>query len=185
MEEEVLEYILNNCYKEGDYTLSSGEKSKHYVNCKPLTLSGGGLYACASLILDHIDKDVLAVAGLTLGADPLVAAVAMHSYQTWRPLNALIIRKEPKGHGTQSQVEGPLPKIGANVTVLEDVTTTGASALKAVNVCRKLGYNVNRVVTIVDRQHYEPFFWLDNDLELKSLFTLDDIKSGNQARVRS
>ena len=51
MEEEVLEYILNNCYKEGDYTLSSGEKSNHYVNCKPLTLSGGGLYACASLVV--------------------------------------------------------------------------------------------------------------------------------------
>jgi len=183
MEEELLKYIRTNCYKEGDYTLSSGEKSKHYVNCKPVTLSGQGLYYCATLILDHIDKDISAVAGLTLGADPLVSAVAMHSYQTWRPLDALIIRKTPKGHGTQSQVEGPLPKKGAKVTVLEDVTTTGASALLAVDVCRELGYIVDRVVTIVDRQQSD--HWSDHDLELKSLFTLDDIKSRDQAHVRS
>ena len=113
MEDELLKYIVDKCYKEGDYTLSSGEKSKYYVNCKPLTLSGQGLYFCSTLILDHIDKDISAVAGLTLGADPLVSAVAMHSFQTWRPLDALIIRKKPKGHGTLSQVEGPLPPKGS------------------------------------------------------------------------
>ena len=185
MEDELLKYIVDKCYKEGDYTLSSGEKSKYYVNCKPLTLSGQGLYYCSTLILDHIDKDISAVAGLTLGADPLVSAVAMMSYQTWRPLDALIIRKKPKGHGTLSQVEGPLPPEGSKITVLEDVTTTVASALYAVDICRELGYNVERVVTIVDRKNYEPFLWHDHDLELKSLFTLDDIKSGNQAHVRT
>ena len=182
---ELIKLLQQKAYRKGDFTLSSGRKSEHYVNCKPVTLNGWGLKLASSLMLDLIDEDAVAVGGLTLGADPLVSAVAMMSYQTWRPLDALIIRKTPKGHGTQSQVEGPLPPKGAKIAVLEDVTTTGASALLAVDVCRELGYNVERVVTIVDRKNYEPFLWHDHDLELKSLFTLDDIKSRNQAHVRT
>ena len=90
-------------------------------------------------------------------------------------LNALIIRKEPKGHGTTSQIEGPLPPKGTKVVVLEDVVTTGGSSLKAVNVLRDAGYHVNKVITIVDRKEYEPFTWYDNDIELKSLFTIDEL----------
>ena len=95
-------------------------------------------------MLEHIETTC--VAGLTLGADPLVSGVALVSKGS-----GLIIRKEPKGHGTASQVEGALPPIGTEITVLEDVTTTGGSSLKAVKVLRSLDYNVNRVVSIVDR----------------------------------
>ena len=100
MRDYLLKILKQNAYRGGDFTLSSGKKSKHYVNCKPVTLSGEGLVLVGTLFLDHIEEDSQAVAGLTLGADPLVSAVAMTSWldNTRRTkLNSLIIRKEPKG----------------------------------------------------------------------------------------
>jgi len=175
MRERVLELLKEKSYRLGNYTLSSGKETEHYVNCKTVTLNGEGLYLIANMMLDHIDKDCQAVAGLTLGADPLVSGVAMACHQQWRPLDALIVRKEPKGHGTTSQIEGNLPPEGSNITILEDVTTTGQSALKAVDVIRKAGYNVDRVVTIVDRKEYDQFTWFDQQVELYSLFTIDEL----------
>ena len=91
-------------------------------------------------------------------------------------LDGLIIRKEPKGHGTQSQIEGPVLPKGAKVTVLEDVTTTGQSALKAVYVLRDAGYVVDRVVTIVDRKDYDCRAIMEQEgLDFISLFTIDDL----------
>ena len=112
------------------------------------------------------------MAGLTLGADPLVAGVAMVSN-----LDAFIIRKEPKGHGTQAWIEGPPQKEGATITVLEDVVTTGASAIKAVEKLREAGYTVNRVATIVDRQigGEADTNMCAAHLELFSLYTLADL----------
>ena len=116
-----------------------------------------------------------------MGADPLVSGVAIISHQFWRNTNdcfdidgALIIRKEPKGYGTASQIEGPLPPEGSKVTVLEDVVTTGGSSIKAVKVLRDAGYEVNRVITIVDRQEGGDEAMKDVGLELKSLFTMED-----------
>ena len=88
--------------------------------------------------------------------------------------SALIIRKEPKGHGTSSQIEGPLPPSGTKVTVLEDVVTTGASSLKAVRVLRREGYIVERVIAIVDRLEGGKEALEQEGLELKSLFTVED-----------
>ena len=161
MKEELLEMLKSDAYRKGEYTLSSGKTSEHYVNCKPVILNGKGLFYASCLLLEEVEDDSVAVAGLTLGADPLVSGVVTVSAIDEVDLDALIIRKEPKGHGTASQVEGPLPpketirKGGAAptmITVLEDVVTTGGSAIKAVNVLRDLGYEVNRVVAIVDRQ---------------------------------
>ena len=118
-----------------------------------------------------VEEGTKAVAGLTLGADPLVAGVAMVT-----GYDGLIIRKQPKGHGTQAWIEGPPQVEGALITVLEDVVTTGGSAIKAVEKLREAGYTVNRVVTIVDRKEYEPFTWYNKDLELKSLYTLEDFQ---------
>ena len=177
MRDRVLELLKEKSYRLGNYTLSSGKDTEHYVNCKTVTLNGEGLYLISNLILDHIDKDCHAVAGLTLGADPLVSGVVMACHQQWRPMDALIVRKEPKGHGTTSQIEGNLPPEDSNITILEDVTTTGQSALKAVDVIRKAGYNVDRVVTIVDRKEYDDFTWYDKEVELYSLFTIDELCS--------
>ena len=150
MKEELLELLKKDAYKKGEFTLSSGKTSEHYVNCKPVTLSGRGLTLASLLMLMYVETDV--VAGLTLGADPLVSGVSLVSALDRRLVNGLIVRKEAKGHGTQAWIEGPLPKEGTKITVLEDVITTGGSAIKAVKRLRDAGYEVNKVVAIVDRQ---------------------------------
>ncbi len=207
MRNDLQNLLIADAYRSGNYTLSSGKTSTHYVNCKPVTLSARGNYLVSNLILQYIDVQDKYVAGLTLGADPIVSGVAYASYfwstlrglahspnmtepkkGVWdnnkelrayltRPqqLDALIIRKEPKGHGTTSQIEGPLPPKGSKVVVLEDVVTTGGSCLKAVKVLRDAGYPVTKVITIVDRLESDPNIWYNNDIELKSIFTINDL----------
>tara|TARA_B100001079_G_C16386081_1_gene504474 strand:- start:742 stop:1338 length:597 start_codon:yes stop_codon:yes gene_type:complete len=147
---ELLSLLKTYAYKKGEYTLSSGKKSEHYVNCKPVTLSARGITLASLLMLKEVDTPY--VAGLTLGADPLVSGVALVSALENKMVNALIVRKEAKGHGTQAWIEGLLPPEKTEITVLEDVITTGGSAVKAVHKLRDAGYVVNRIVSIVDRQ---------------------------------
>ena len=173
MKEELLELLKKYAYKKGEFTLSSGKTSEHYVNCKPVTLSGRGLTLASLLMLMHVETDV--VAGLTLGADPLVSGVSLVSALDRRLINGLIIRKEAKGHGTQAWIEGPLPKEGTKITVLEDVTTTGGSAIKAVEKLREAGYVVDRVVTIIDREEGADALMKETELELCSIFKLSDL----------
>ena len=177
MRDELLELLKKDAYKKGEYTLSSGKKSEHYVNCKPVTLSGRGLTLASLLILKEVKTSY--VAGLTLGADPLVSGVSLVSALDSRLVNGLIVRKEAKGHGTQAWIEGLLPPEGTIITVLEDVITTGGSAIKAVEKLRDAGYVVNTVVSIVDRQEDDEAnaAMKLSALELKSLFTLDEIAS--------
>ncbi len=174
---ELLSLLREKCYREGDYTLSSGKQTNHYVNCKPLTLSGAGLTTLSFMMEECIDSDSVAVAGLTLGADPLVSGVAMAAWLNERELDALIVRKEPKGHGTGAWIEGPLPEKGSKVTVLEDVITTGGSSIKAVEKLRDAGYVVDRIVSIVDRQTdgEADINMCASKLELYSLFSLNEI----------
>ena len=174
MKEELLKMLKSDAYRKGVYTLSSGKISEHYVNCKPVILNGKGLFYASCLLLEEVEDDSVAVAGLTLGADPLVSGVVTVSAIDEVDLDALIIRKEPKGHGTESQVEGKLPPKGSKITVLEDVTTTGGSSLKAVNVLRDLGYEVNTVISIVDRQEGAVEGFEFHGIKLKSLYTIDD-----------
>tara|TARA_B100000902_G_scaffold15895_1_gene19073 strand:+ start:812 stop:1357 length:546 start_codon:yes stop_codon:yes gene_type:complete len=173
MKEELLNLLKENAYKKGEFKLSSGKTSEHYVNCKPVTLTGRGLTLISMMMLEHVETKV--VAGLTLGADPLVSGVAVCSALDMRLINALIVRKEPKGHGTGAWIEGPEFPEGTEVTVLEDVVTTGGSSIKAVEKLRDAGYKVNRIVTIVDRQEGGERAIIDAGLELRSLFTIDDL----------
>ena len=170
----LLNLLRERAYKKGEFILSSGKESEHYINCKPVTLSCEGNALCSHLMIEHIEDNSVAVGGLTLGADPLVCGIAQKAYYSGKHIDALIVRKNPKGYGTKEVIEGNKPPVGSIVTVLEDVTTTGSSALKAVNVLRDAGYIVNRVVTIVDRCE-EHKVWEDNDIEFVSLFTLEDV----------
>ena len=123
------------------------------------------------------EEDSVAVAGLTLGADPLVSGVALVSAIDEIKLDALIVRKEAKGHGTGAWIEGPELPAGSKVTVLEDVITTGGSAIKAAEKLRDAGYIVNRVVAIVNRQEgSEADDAMDAaNLDLVSLFVLEEL----------
>ncbi len=171
----LLPLLASQAYRHGNFTLASGRSSHHYVNCKPVSLSGTGLALLGALMLEQVEAEARAVAGLTLGADPLVSAVAMMAALVGQELNALIVRKEAKGHGTGAWLEGPLPEPGSTITVLEDVVTTGGSSLKAVQQLREAGYTVNRVVTIVDRQEGGVEAMTAAGLELRSLFLLDEV----------
>ena len=177
----LLELLATRAYRHGNFTLASGRTSSHYVNCKPVSLSGLGLALLSAQMLDLVEPGAVAVAGLTLGADPLVSGVAQAAALAGQALDALIVRKEAKGHGTGAWLEGPLPEAGSRITVLEDVVTTGGSSLKAVKQLREAGYVVDRVVTIVDRQEGGLAAMQEAGLELRSLFQLDEVAAAHQA----
>ena len=172
MKEELFELLKKHSYKKGEFTLSSGKKSEHYLNCKPITLTGRGLTLASLLMLKEVETNV--VAGLTLGADPLVSGVSIVSALDGRLINALIVRKEPKGHGTEAWIEGLLPPKDVKVTVLEDVVTTGGSSIKAVEKLRDAGYIVEKVVALVDRQEGGEEAMKEAGLELVSIFKLPE-----------
>jgi len=180
---ELIALLKEDAYRKGDFTLSSGKKSEHYVNCKPVTLQGDALMFISWCIFECLDDDCDAVGGLTLGADPLVAGVAIVSAIEERFMDGLIVRKEPKGHGTQAWIEGPTLPLGSKVTVLEDVITTGGSAIKAAKKLRDAGYVVENVVAIIDRQEVcskcntgeADSAMKDANLKLTSLFKLEEI----------
>ena len=177
----LLSLLAERAYRHGEFTLASGRTSHHYVNCKPVSLSGVGLALLAAEMLAEVEADAVAVAGLTLGADPLVSGVALQAALAGRDLDALIVRKQAKGHGTGAWLEGPLPPAGSRITVLEDVVTTGGSSLKAVEQLRQAGYTVTRVVTIVDRQEGGLAAMTAAGLELRSLFLLAAVASRSAA----
>ena len=174
--QQLLDLFCNFAYKEGDFVLSSGQRSTYYINCKPVTLDPNGALAVGRLLLNQLPMDTQAVAGLTLGADPIVSAVSVVSAYENRPLPALIIRKEAKGHGTMAYIEGPTLVPGAMVVVLEDVVTTGQSALKAVERLRGAGYSVEQVIALVDRQQGGAELYQSVGLKFEAVFSIGDIQ---------
>ena len=171
---KLLKKLIEKSYKKGNFTLASGKKSSHYLNCKPVSLNGEGLNLISYLFLEIMDSRSKAVAGLTLGADPLVSGLIVSAASKGLELNGLIIRKEIKNYGTKSGIEGPILEKGTLVTVLEDVVTTAGSVIKAIKKLRENNYIVEEVLSIVDRQEggYEA---LNNEnVKLKSLFTIKD-----------
>ena len=171
---KLLNLLQKNSYKKGNFQLSSGKQSSHYLNCKPVSLNGYGLNLISELFLELMNSETEAVAGLTLGADPLVSGVILLAANKGIPLNGLIIRKEIKNYGTKSGIEGPNLDSKTVVTVLEDVVTTAGSCLKAINKLRENDYIVNEVLTIVDREEGGSDVLRKNKVVLKSLFNIKE-----------
>jgi orotate phosphoribosyltransferase len=139
--------------KLGEFTLSSGKKSDFYVDCRKVTLHPQGAKLIGKIILENIKETednkgikVNAVGGLTLGADPITSAVV-----TLGNIPGFIVRKKAKEHGTQQKIEGII-KPGWNVVIVEDVETTGASALQAIEAAEAIGAKVVKVISVVDRE---------------------------------
>ena len=172
--ENLLKILIEKSFKKGNFTLASGKQSSHYLNCKPVSLNGRGLQLISNLFLESMDPSSKAVAGLTLGADPLVSGVIVTAASKGLILDALIIRKEVKEYGTKAGLEGPTLNEGTLVTVLEDVVTTAGSAIKAINKLRENNFLVKEVLSIVDRKEggYEAL--KEQNIELKSLFSIKD-----------
>ena len=134
-----------------DRVLTSGRKSRYYIDAKMTTLDPEGADLVARFILEKIESfHVDAIGGYTLGADPIVSAVAVLSFQTKHPIPAFIVRKESKEHGEMKMIEGPF-RPGWRVAVVDDVVTTGGSTLKACRAVEQAGGKVEVAVTIVDR----------------------------------
>jgi orotate phosphoribosyltransferase (EC 2.4.2.10) len=175
--QELLALIADLAYQEGEFVLSSGMPSNHYINCKTVTLHPQGAYWVGHLCQALISPETVAVAGLTLGADPIVTAIAVVSAATSHPVSGLIIRKAPKGHGARTQIEGPLPPAGSTITVVEDVVTTGQSLGVAVAVLRAAGYHVTQGIAVVDRLQGGAAYLEHLGVHLTPLFTLPEVQA--------
>jgi len=172
----LLDLFCQNAYREGEFLLSSGQRSSYYINGKQVTLHPQGCLAVGRVLLAMLPNQTAAVAGLTLGADPIVTAVSVVAAYAGRSLPALIIRKEAKGHGTRAYIEGiPLPE-GSLVTVLEDVVTTGKSALQATERLQAAGYQVNGVIALVDRLQGGAALYRQQGLPFEAVFSIDQIR---------
>ncbi|GAB1539563.1 orotate phosphoribosyltransferase [Scytonema sp. NUACC21] len=184
LRQELLNLFCELAYQEGDFVLSSGQRSSYYINGKQVTLHPQGALAIGRILLSRLPLDTQAVAGLTLGADPIVSAVSVISAYENRPIPALIVRKEAKGHGTRAYIEGPSLPEGAKVIVLEDVVTTGQSAMKAVERLQAAGYTVNRVISLIDRKQGGAEFYQSVGLQFEAVFTIEDIQKRYGERMK-
>ena len=146
--------LADRSARRGQFTLASGRQSTLYIDARLTTMSPEGLSLIGPLALEELQRaswTVDAVGGLTLGADPISYAISYASAGTPRPLRAFTVRKEAKVHGTGKLIEGPF-KAGDRVAVIEDVITTGGSALKAIEAVRAAGGSVVGVLALVDRE---------------------------------
>ncbi|MEM7748436.1 MAG: orotate phosphoribosyltransferase [Pseudomonadota bacterium] len=179
--DRLIDIIKARSFQSGvNITLSSGRASTYYFNMKPTMLDPEGSYLIGALTLDLIQDDNAAfIGGLEMGAVPLATSIATVSHAQQRPVSAFFVRKQAKDHGTRSLIEG-LPQgediSGKRVVVVEDVTTTGGSALKAVEVVKESGGEVACVVTIVDRLEGAGASFEEANVPFKALLTLDDFR---------
>ena len=152
--DRLLLLLAERSARRGHFTLASGRQSTLYIDARLTTMSPDGLALIGPLALDLLGQtswNVSAIGGLTLGADPVSYAIAYASASTDHPLRAFTIRKEVKSHGTGKLIEGPFRE-GDRVAVIEDVITTGGSALRAVDAIRAAGGFVAGVLALVDRE---------------------------------
>lgn len=152
--DRLLDLLASRSARRGDFVLASGKRSTLYIDARLTTMSPEGLSLIGPLALATLRAagwEVGAIGGLTLGADPISYAISYASAGTEAPLRAFTVRKEPKTHGTGRQIEGPFAP-GDHVAVIEDVITTGGSALRAIEAVRAAGGSVAGVLALVDRE---------------------------------
>ncbi len=175
------EIIKHRSFSQGDQvTLSSGRSSTFYFNMKPTMVDPQGSLLIANLCLQICDAGGFEfVGGLEMGAVPIVCSLAPISAQRGKPQNVFFVRKQAKGHGTQNRIDSIFDVEalkGARVLVVEDVTTSGGSALQAVDTIRELGGVVDTVLTLVDRLEGAQDAFAQTGLNLMSIYTADDFR---------
>lgn len=147
------ELLAQHAYREGAVVLSSGRRSEFYLDAKQVTYHPAGVELIGEAVLSRIGSAPIdAVGGLTLGADAIVVSTVMAARRQGRSITGFIVRKEPKGHGLERWIEGVMPPPAASVAIVEDVATSGASALKAAGIARDQGLDVSVIVPLVDRE---------------------------------
>ncbi len=176
--ERLLQLLIEKSFRTGRIVLSSGKISNFYVDCKQTALSAEGHKLVGQIVYELIREQfpqARAVGGPTLGADPLISAVSTWSALQGEPLDAFIIRKDAKGHGTGQPIEG-LGNLGQDcpVVLVEDVVTTAGSTLRSVAKCREAGLVIQGVIALVDRQEGGREAIEAEDLKLVALFDRSD-----------
>ncbi len=177
--DKLLKIIKTLSYEEGDFVLASGKRSTYYIDAKETTLNPEGMFLVGKLMYEITRElpGIEAVGGVSIGGDPLVCAVVLESFNKKDNLAGFLIRKEPKGHGTNRWIEGGKNlKKGMNVVILEDVVTTGGSSLKAIEATEKEGYVVKGIVAILDRLEGGKDTIESKGYLFKSIFTLNDLR---------
>ena len=155
MKERLIRLLIEKAFRYSEepvFKLVSGRMSNYYFNCKAVTLHPEGMHLIGNLIYDMIrDSGARGIGGLTLGADPIADAVAYTSYLKGNPVEAFVVRKSAKSHGTMQWIEGNVQK-GDRVVIVDDVITTGKSTIEAINKAKEAGLDVVKVIALVDRQ---------------------------------
>ena len=153
--QDLLELLIELSHQEGEVVLSSGKTSNFYVDCKQTLLHPDGMALTGTVLVDtwqELGLEIDAVGGPTLGADPMTCAFVLQARRRGLGVPGFFIRKEPKGHGTMSHIEGVKTLgEGSKVLMLEDVVTTGGSSLRGVEQLRRAGFDIQGLFCLVDR----------------------------------
>jgi orotate phosphoribosyltransferase len=171
----LIELFRQHALKFGDFTWASGQKSSYYLDGRLITLHAEGLRLIAEGILERLEGiEFAAVGGMSIGADPIVGGVLTVAAERRRPLVGFLVRKQAKEHGTKRAVEGPVEP-GSTVVIVEDVITTGGSALDAIDRVKELGCRVACVVGVCDRLQGGADAFAARDVPFHSLLTIRDL----------
>jgi orotate phosphoribosyltransferase len=179
--DELLRLLVEKSFRVGQFTLASGAQSDYYIDCRATTLSAAGAPLVGRAVLDEIDRRgwrARAIGGLTLGADPIALATALASTERSTPLDAFVVRKAEKQHGTGQRMEG-FREPGAAVVVVDDVCTTGGSTIQAIAAVRAAGMEVAGVICLVDREEQNGRANVEQaaaPAEFVALFTMSELK---------
>ncbi len=177
--DQLKKLLLEKSYRKGTFKLSSGRESDFYIDVKQTSLDAEGALLCGKEIFKLMQahpEPIGAVGGMTLGADPLVTGASIASFLAGKPVPAFIVRKEAKGHGTKQYLEGQknLPA-GCNVTLLEDVVTTGGTLLQVIERVEDQGFKVVQIITVVDRQEGGAEVLAEKGFKLEAIFTREEL----------
>jgi orotate phosphoribosyltransferase len=171
----LIDLVRQKALKFGDFTLASGRKAKYYLDGKQVTLDSVGARMVAEGLLDLLGQSAMptAVGGMSIGADPITAAVITMSGVRGVPLTGFMVRKESKGHGTNKYIEGPVNP-GDTAVIVEDVVTTGGSSLQAIERVEAFGMKVLGVLAIIDRMEGGAEAFTQRGYKFASLLSIRD-----------
>jgi orotate phosphoribosyltransferase len=180
--EQLLKLLAEKSFRLGQFTLSSGGTSDYYIDCRLTTLDATGALLTGETVLQEIENrgwKAAAIGGLTMGADPIVVATAVISAQQRKPINGFLVRKAEKAHGTGQRIEGFREK-SARVVIVDDVCTTGASTVQAIEAAREFGFEVVGVLCLVEREEAGGRFNVEKaaaPAPFIALFTANDVRA--------
>ena len=178
--------LAEKSFRLGNFTLSSGGASDYYIDCRLTTLDAGGALATGEVVLEEIHGrkwQADAIGGLTMGADPIVVATSVISAQQGNPIHGFLVRKSEKTHGTGQRIEGFREK-SAHVVIVDDVCTTGASTIQAIEAARAFGFQISGVLCLVEREEAGGRVNVEKaaaPAQFVALFTAKDVRAEHEA----